>query len=115
MEQGGIVRCDYQQQVGGIDPQFVETGGMDMAAAFLHGFATEPEQWFALPDAKAEERSKAGTAADIALLHEQFVQPAPAKPAMQSRIDCRMSERRMIRRRGSTTRFEPFQLPLQAG
>ncbi len=115
MEQSGIVWRDHKQQVGRIDPQFVETCGMDMAAAFLHGFAAEPEQRLALPDTKAEECGKAGTAADIPLLHEQFMQPASANPAAQSRIDRRMPKHRMIRRRGGTTRFEPFQLPLQAG
>lgn len=115
MEQSGIVRCDHHQQVRRIDTQFIETRRMDMAAAFLHGFAAEPEQWLALCGAKAEQCGKASAAADVALLHEQFVKPAPAKTAMQSRIDRRMSERCMIHRCRSTAGFEPFQLPLQAG
>lgn len=88
---------------------------MDMTVAFLHGFAAQPEQRLALTGTKAEERGKASSAADITLIHEQFVQSAPAESAAESHIDRLMPKWRIVSRRRRTAGFKPFQLPLQAG
>lgn len=87
---------------------------MDMPVALLHGLGPQPEQRFALPGTKSHKRGEAGSAADIILHHEQFVQPAPAQPAAQRAVDPVMPQRDMIARCSRTTGFQSFELPLQA-